>query len=185
MDEIKAITKSVSELKTIQNRLKKVLKDRDWALSFEIPRLEAIIEETKKANDVLSIDLQKVKLDLESKEKLLAETKSMLDESKKENHKYETENDSLRTEIKGLKSDYLYRSLAAKNQFLEDKLNQQKSKFEIQTRAALGNYKKFEDIKTQYRASLGIEIDRLEKRNKELEKLNDELLKENVKLRKE
>ncbi len=185
MDEIKAIEKTVSELKTIQNRLKKVLKDRDWALSFEIPRLEAIIEETKQANELLRIDLQKAKRDIDSRAELLAEAKSMLDESKKEIGKYEAENAKLRTEIKGLKSDYLYRSLTAKNQFLEDKLNQQKSKFDIQTRAALGNFKKYEDIKALYRASLDIEISRLEKRNKELESLNDELLKENVKLRKE
>ena len=47
IDDIKAIEKTISELKTIQNRLGKALKDRDWAISNEIPRLESIIENLK------------------------------------------------------------------------------------------------------------------------------------------
>ena len=44
MDELRAIEKSISELKTIQNRLKKVLKNREWILTHEIPRLKAFIK---------------------------------------------------------------------------------------------------------------------------------------------
>lgn len=108
----------------------------------------------------------------------------MLDESQKEKQQYEKDNETLRSEIKGLKSDYLYRSLIAKNQFLEEKLEQLKGRFSIQEKVALGNYRDKEIIIAQYHNTLNVEIARLERRNNELETMNDELLKENIKLRK-
>ena len=184
MDEIKAIEKSVSELKTIQNRLKKALKDRDWALSHEIPRLEAIVKEKESEIESLLNGLNQLKSELESKNNRLKEMQSQFNECKNEKKQFEEENKKLREEIKELKSDYLYRSLSAKNQFLEEKFDQLKGKMAVQEKAALGNYKDFEKIVAQYRHSLGSEIKTLERRNKELEKMNDELLKENIKLRK-
>lgn len=185
MDEIRAIEKSVSELKTIQNRLKKALKDREWALSHEIPRLEAAVKDKESENESLLNELNQLKSELESKKSRLIEMQSQFDESKNEKRQFEKENEKLRSEIKELKSDYLYRSLKAKNQFLEEKLDQLRGKMAVQEKAALGNYKDFEKIVAQYRHSLGVEIKTLERRNKELEKMNDELLKVNIKLRKE
>ena len=185
MDEIRAIEKTVSELKTIQNRLKKVLKDREWALSHEIPRLEAIIKEKESEIESLLNSLSQLKIESESKNNRLKEMQSQCDESKKERRQFEEDNKKLREEIIELKSDYLYRSLSAKNQFLEEKLDQLKGKMAIQEKAALGNYKDFEKIVAQYRHSLGVEIKTHERRNKELEKMNGELLKENVNLRKQ
>ena len=184
MDEIRAIEKTVSELKTIQNRLKKVLKDREWALSHEIPRLEAIIKEKESEIESLLNSLSQLKIESESKNNRLKEMQSQYDESKKERRQFEEDNKKLREEIIELKSDYLYRSLSAKNQFLEEKLDQLKGKMAVQEKAALGNYKDFEKIVAQYRHSLSVEIKTLERRNKELEKMNGELLKENVNLRK-
>jgi len=185
MDEIRAIEKTVSELKTIQNRLKKVLKDREWALSHEIPRLEAIIKEKESEIESLLNSLSQLKIESESKNNRLKEMQSQYDESKKERRQFEEDNKKLREVIIELKSDYLYRSLSAKNQFLEEKLDQLKGKMAVQEKAALGNYKDFEKIVAQYRHSLGVEIKTLERRNKELEKMNGELLKENVNLRKQ
>lgn len=184
MDEIKGIEKSVSELRTIQNRLKKALKGREWALSHEIPRMEAIVKEKESEIKSLLNELNQLKSESESKRSRLKEMQSQFDESKNEKRQLEEENKKLRAEIKELKSDYLYRSLTAKNQFLEEKLNQLKGKMTIQEKAALGNYKDFEKIVAQYRHSLGLEISMLERRNQELEKMNDELLKENIRLRK-
>ena len=184
MDEIRAIEKTVSELKTIQNRLKKALKDREWALSHEIPRLETVVKDKDSEIESLLNKLNQLKNELESKRSRFKEMQSQFDESKNEKRQFEKENEKLRAEIKELKSDFLYRSLKAKNQFLEEKLDQLKGKFAIQENAALGNYKDKENIIAQYRYTLGQEIERLEKRNKELEKMNDELLKENIKLRK-
>ena len=185
MDEIRAIEKTVSELKTIQNRLKKVLKDREWALSHEIPRLEAIIKEKESEIESLLNSLSQLKIESESKNNRLKEMQSQYDESKKERRQFEEDNKKLREEIIELKSDYLYRSLSAKNQFLEEKLDQLKGKMAVQEKAALGNFKDFEKIVAQYRHSLSVEIKTLERRNKELEKMNGELLKENVNLRKQ
>lgn len=184
MDEIRAIEKSVSELKTIQNRLKKALKDREWALSYEIPRLEAIVKEKESEIESLQNERNQLKNELESKRSQLKEMQSQFDESKNEKRQSEMENEKLRAEIKELKTDYLYRSLTAKNQFLEEKLNQLKTKFAIQENVALGNYKDRDKIIAQFRHTYGQEIEKLEKRNKELEKMNDELLKENINLRK-
>ena len=185
MDEIRAIEKTVSELKTIQNRLKKVLKDREWALSHEIPRLEAIIKEKESEIESLLNSLSQLKIESESKNNRLKEMQSQYDESKKERRQFEEDNKKLREEIIELKSDYLYRSLSAKNQFLEEKLDQLKGKMAVQEKAALGNFKDFEKIVAQYRHSLSVEIKTLERRNKELKKMNGELLKENVNLRKQ
>ena len=184
MDEIKAIEKSVSELKTIQNRLKKALKDREWTLSHEIPRLETIVKEKESEIESFLNELNQLKSELELKRSRLKEMQSQFDESKNDKRQLEKENETLRAEIKELKSDYLYRSLTAKNQFLEEKLEQLKGKMAVQEKAALGNYKDFEKIVAQYRHSLGLEISMLERRNQELEKMNDELLKENIRLRK-
>ena len=81
MDEIRAIEKTVSELKTIQNRLKKVLKDREWALSHEIPRLEAIIKEKESEIESLLNSLSQLKIESESKKNRLKEMQSQYDES--------------------------------------------------------------------------------------------------------
>ena len=184
MDEIRAIEKTVSELKTIQNRLKKAFKDREWDLSHEIPLLEAVVKDKESEIESLLNEVNQLKSELELKSSRFKEIQSQFDENKKEKRQFEEENEKLRTEIKELKTDYLYRSLKTKNQFLEEKLDQLKGKLAVQEKAALGNYKDFEKIVAQYRHSLGGEIKTLERRNKELEKMNDELLKENIKLRK-
>ncbi len=184
MDELKAIIKSVSELKTIQNRLNKVLKERDWALSIEIPRLNKLIEEKDAECKVVKARLDSLENELSLLNKKLRETKLTLQESQRDQQQAEKKVENLIAEIRGLKSDYVYRSMTAKNQFLEEKLDQLKGKLKLQERAATGNYKVFENLAAQYRNTLGLEIERLERRNKELERMNDELLKENIKLRK-
>lgn len=73
IDEIKAIEKSVSGLKTIQNRLKKILKERNWAISTEIPRLEGVIENLQR-------DLDSANEKIRSKENLIDDLLAKLEE---------------------------------------------------------------------------------------------------------
>lgn len=68
MDELRAIEKTTAELKTIQNRLKKLLLNREWIVSYEIPRFEATLKEKERENVSLQTELQKMKCWLESQE---------------------------------------------------------------------------------------------------------------------
>ena len=185
MDELRAIEKSVSELRTIQNRLTKVLKERDWAISVEIPRLNALISEKEEECKSLQAKTDLFSKEIESIKEKLHKSDTSLQESQESQLQAEKEVEKLKAEIRELKSDYVYRSMKAKNQFLEEKLDQLKDKLVIQEKAALGNYKDFEKVVAQFRYALELEIKRLENRNNELEKMNDELLKENIKLRKQ
>lgn len=185
MDELKAIEKTVSELKTIQNRLIKVHKEKDWALSVEIPRLNALISEKEDECKTAQKQLNSLTNNIESLNEIFRSTKLSLQDSQKGQKLAEKEVEKLKAEIRELKSDYVYRSMKAKNQFLEEKLDRLKGKLVIQEKAALGNYKNFEKVVDQFRYALELEIIRLENRNNELEKMNDELLKENIKLRKQ
>jgi len=72
IDDIKAIEKTVSELKTIQNRLGKALKDREWAISNEIPRLESVIDNLKE-------ELQNAYFALETKESNISDLLAQLE----------------------------------------------------------------------------------------------------------
>ena len=184
MDEIRAVNKSISELKTIQNRLKKVLKNREWVLSYEIPRLEAIIKEKDDEIKSLQNGLRHLKGELESKIARLEEVTSLFDKARIDKQRLEKENKTLRSKIRELKSDYLYRSLTAKTQFYEEKNKQLKEKIALMEKAKLGNYMNLEDLVDKYRQSLLLEIATLESRNKTLEKINDDLLKDNIELRK-
>lgn len=184
MDELRAVEKSISELKTIQNRLKKILKKREWPLTHEIPRLETIIKDKEDEITSLQMELQEYKSELESKLIQLEKMKSLLDKTKADMQQLEEENEKLRSNIKELKSDYLYRSLTAKTHFYEERIKQLKEKMSIQEKVRLGNFRNFDIMVDQYTKSLLLEIATLEKRNITLERTNDELLKENIHLRK-
>ena len=184
MDELKSVEKSISELKTIQNRLKKLLKDREWTLSYELPRLVAIIENKKVENESQQIELKKLKSKMDSKKDRLKKMRSLIEKTQIEKQQFEKENEKLRSKILELKSDYLYRSHTAKTQFYEEKFKQLKVRIDIQEKLQNGNFMNFDKIVNDYRQSLLLEIETLERRNKTLEKMNEELLKENNKLRK-
>ena len=184
MDELRAVEKSISELKTIQKRLKKVLQNREWTLTHEIPRLEAIIKGKEDENNSLQIELQKYKSELDKKIVQLKKIISLFDKTKTDKQQLEEENEMLRSNIKKIKSDYLYRSLTAKTQFYEERIKQLEGKFYLQEKARLGNFKYFDKMVDQFRQSLLLEIATLKERNKTLERMNDELLKENIQLRK-
>ena len=83
MDEIKAIEKSVSELRTIHNRLKKVLKESDWALSVEIPRLNALISEKEEECKSLQAKTDLFSKEIESIKEKLHKSDTSLQESQK------------------------------------------------------------------------------------------------------
>ena len=185
MDEFKAIEKSVSELKRIQNRLGKVLKDREWAITFEIPRLQTIIDEKKKEIDSLlkklskSVDeYNKLKLNIDSKDLLIEQQKRDLRDEQKDNEK-------LKERLRGYESSYEYRILKASNQFLEEKISSMETKLIIATKTLNGNHKGLEALKTAYTKHIDFEKLLLERRIKELEQMQAQLMKDYQKVIKE
>lgn len=96
LDNIKAIEKSVSELKTIQNRLKKVLEERDWVISTEIPRLKEVIENLKR-------ELDSANEKIRSKESLIEELLAKLED--RDNRKALLGIDSNRKDIAQVKTE--------------------------------------------------------------------------------
>ena len=185
MDEIRAIEKSVSELKTIQNRLKKALKERDWALTLEIPRLQAIIDEKQEEIDSLLGKLSKAQ-DINSKLRIeLKEKDSLLGQHRGELRDYQKDVEKLKERIRGFESTYEFRILKASNQFLEEKVAGLETKLIIATKVHNGDYRGLQKLETAYTRQVKLEKLSLERRIKELEKMQEQMLNDYQRIKKE
>lgn len=185
MDEIRAIEKSVSELRTIQNRLKKALKEREWAMSYEIPRLQSIIDKKQEEIDSLLNKLAKAEDNCSKKGIELKEQDFLLEQQRVELRDYQKDVKKLKERIRGFESTYEFRILKASNQFLEEKVSQMETKMTLALKVHQGNYKGLEKLETDYTRQVKLEKLSLERRITELEKMQEQMLKDYQKIKRE
>lgn len=185
MDEIRAIEKSVSELRTIQNRLKKALKERNWTMTLEIPCLQAIIDEKQEEIDSLLGKLTIAEDDCNRLELELKEQESLIEQQRRELRDSQKDVEKLKDRIRGFESTYEFRILKASNQFLEEKVSSMETKMTLALKVHQGNYKGLETLETDYTRQVKLEKLSLERRIEELEKLQEQMLKDYQIIKKE